>query len=223
MSVSESPILLIMRRLTLILAGKYSPKADEHCFTWCSQSVRGRYEEKEPWCRSICFRRVFEHEVQRLTSHFSRDSAFQLHAAAAATRDHQSQSQVHAGPSTSSSLASTTRASDERFPLPPEGQPSSALTADDSIVGGPRTRDVCYWQEGWYVWMTKNSWAVQERVEVMALDLEKQTEWMRVKEEERRAWAEQEREQAAQGQDQDGLDLGAEGEQERRHPYLVAS
>ncbi|KAH8115453.1 hypothetical protein DFH11DRAFT_1840844 [Phellopilus nigrolimitatus] len=138
--------------------GRYSPKIDERCFTWCSQSVRGRYENQDPWCRSLCIRRVFAHEVQQLTSHFSRDSVYHLRARGgkcAGTR-----SEVPA----------------------PAGRP--ARECDQGVR---------YWQEGWYIWMSKHRWAAQERLDLMMLDLEKQTNWIRMKESEEHAWAEQER------------------------------
>lgn len=220
-----------------------------------------------------------------MTSHFSRDAAFQLHAAAAATaRERQGRGYEEgndasgvaasgSGPTSTSSLVSSTHTTTtERYPLPPEGQPPSALSSSGSssgsssssssnssnsssdgsshhtvsgIVGGPGTRDVQYWEAGWYIWMTKNAWAVQERVEMMSLDLEKQTRWMRVKEAERREWAavqargmgdeemqngegegqgqQQQHQGQGQGQGEEGFEFGSEGEQDKTHPYLVAS
>ncbi|THH06970.1 hypothetical protein EW145_g3712 [Phellinidium pouzarii] len=146
--------------------GKFSPKTDERCFTWCSQSVRGRFEGRDPRCRSLCIRRVFEHEVKQLTTHFSLDSRSHVVNGAA-----------------------------NEYPLPPEGQPSSAII-DGAVGGVPGTRSaaegVRYWKEGWYIWMTKNRWAAQEKMDLMMFDLDKQTAWMRTKEQEERAWAEKE-------------------------------
>ncbi|KAI5117197.1 hypothetical protein M0805_004967 [Coniferiporia weirii] len=182
--------------------GKFSPKTDERCFTWCSQSVRGRHEGADPWCRSVCVRRVFAHEVRQLTSHFSNDAAAHRRAS------------LGVSPVASQSGAG---AGVVDHPLPPEGQPESAIV--DGIVGGPpalsspvssgsgsgsfnpprssgggeEAEGVRYWREGWYVWMTKNRWAAQERMDLMMLDLEKQTAWMRTKEQEERAWAEVQR------------------------------
>ncbi|KAH7926967.1 hypothetical protein BV22DRAFT_1061876 [Leucogyrophana mollusca] len=50
-------------------SGRYSPHADEHCFTYCSQSAYGRAKNQEPWCRSLCIRRVFTHEVKKVLAH----------------------------------------------------------------------------------------------------------------------------------------------------------
>lgn len=77
-------------------------------------------------------------------------------------------------------------------PLPPEGQPSAAIV--DGIIGGPNqdgrpsAQDVRFWQEGYYVWFTKNRWAAQEKLDLMMLDLAHQTNWIRAKEQEERAW-----------------------------------
>ncbi|EJD07955.1 uncharacterized protein FOMMEDRAFT_138040 [Fomitiporia mediterranea MF3/22] len=149
--------------------GKYSPKVDERCLTWCSQTVRGRNEGQDPWCRSVCIRRVFEHEVRQITSHFSHDAA------------HHSRTSTGKGPLL-------------KYPLPPEGQ--RGLFGDDTEhdggMGMGKERDEKYWEEGWYVWMTKSRWAAQEKMDLMMLDLEKQAEWVRMKEQEERAWAESE-------------------------------
>ena len=96
-----------------------------------------------------------------------------------------------------------------KYPLPPEGQPRH--TEDDSdfassshsnhpyspslsrtpAVADPNTR---YWEEGWYIWVTKNRWAVQEKIDLMMFDLEKQTAWQRSKEQDARAWADEDEE-----------------------------
>ena len=39
--------------------------------------------------------------------------------------------------------------------------------------------------------MTKSRWASQERIDLMMLDLDKQTQWLQAKEQEEQAWAEQ--------------------------------
>lgn len=85
---------------------------------------------------------------------------------------------------------------DLKFPLPPEGQPEGAVV--DGIVGGPNmdgrpsARDVRFWEEGWYIWMSRSRWATQEKMDLMLMDLERQTKWMRAKEFDQRAWFENE-------------------------------
>ena len=45
-------------------AGAHTPRVDERCFTYCSQTSAGRTQEAEPWCRSICLRNIRKHEVR---------------------------------------------------------------------------------------------------------------------------------------------------------------
>ncbi|KAF8633453.1 hypothetical protein AX17_004622 [Amanita inopinata Kibby_2008] len=130
--------------------GRFSPKADEWCLTYCSQSVNGRIHGKEPYCRSVCIRKVFPHEVRNII-------AFKTH------RD--------LGPDGKA-----------RYPLPLEGQPENI----PKLLGGkhnddadekPRQRkaeDTKYWEEGWYLWASKGRWAMQEKTEMMLMDLEQQ-------------------------------------------------
>lgn len=40
-----------------------SPQVDERCFIYCKQTSRGRARIDNPECRTICFRKVFGHEV----------------------------------------------------------------------------------------------------------------------------------------------------------------
>ncbi|KIJ65871.1 hypothetical protein HYDPIDRAFT_109932 [Hydnomerulius pinastri MD-312] len=44
-------------------SGKIPNSTDERCFTYCSQTARGRALGHPPTCRSICLRKVFPHEV----------------------------------------------------------------------------------------------------------------------------------------------------------------
>ncbi|OCB85814.1 hypothetical protein A7U60_g7166 [Sanghuangporus baumii] len=182
--------------------GKYSPKVDERCFTWCSQTARGRTDGQDAWCRSLCIRRVFEHEVRQLTSHFSHDAAH-----------HSRLSTPETSKATTSASENNRKSPELKYPLPPEGQrklfnfgvddesdddgdnsPSSrypsATTNSNSKGKEKQGREVKYWEEGWYVWMTKNRWAAQEKMDLMMLDLEKQAHWQKVKEQEEHAWTE---------------------------------
>ncbi|KAH7906809.1 hypothetical protein BJ138DRAFT_1071245 [Hygrophoropsis aurantiaca] len=43
----------------------HSPRIDEHCLTYCVQTVNGRLQNQEPSCRSLCIRRIFAHEVKK--------------------------------------------------------------------------------------------------------------------------------------------------------------
>ncbi|KAK0472309.1 hypothetical protein EDD18DRAFT_1231775 [Armillaria luteobubalina] len=48
--------------------GRFSPKTDEWCITYCTQTVKGRFNSQEPSCRSLCIRRIFAHEVRNIVS-----------------------------------------------------------------------------------------------------------------------------------------------------------
>ncbi|KAF9243116.1 hypothetical protein BU15DRAFT_43166, partial [Melanogaster broomeanus] len=43
--------------------GKVPNNIDERCFTYCSQTSRGRAERREPNCHTICLRKVYPHEL----------------------------------------------------------------------------------------------------------------------------------------------------------------
>lgn len=177
--------------------GQHSYKKDERCFSYCSQSVRGRVNGQEPWCRSICIRKVFPHEVRKI---------------------------LRVIESGSQGTIEKTVEVDVNIPLPPEGQRlPSWLTGrpnaadddaggdgfddldDDNLSGSGKgwkgiVNDVErearpavgagqkqqgaeteVWKQGWYVWMTKNKWAAQEKMDSMMSDLERQAEWGKVK------------------------------------------
>lgn len=181
--------------------GAHSYKTDERCFTYCSQTVRGRAQGQEPWCRSVCIRKVFPHEVRKVMRVFE---------------------------STPDGLLAKDVETDTKVPLPPEGQRlppwlTGKRRADDdigeddlddfddfdptasrgwkSIVNdvereGPVVRTGAkaqeaepeVWRAGWYIWMTKNKWAVQEKMDGMMTDLERQAEWSKMKQEVNQEW-----------------------------------
>ena len=83
------------------------------------------------------------------------------------------------------------------YPLPPEGQHSHDILGGALGEKNPNTSsDVKHWEEGWYLWFSKSRWAALERLDLMSWDLERQTSWMRLKEQRNKEWNEwQEREQ----------------------------
>jgi len=44
------------------------------------------------------------------------------------------------------------------------------------------------WKTGWYLWLTKNKWAAQEKMDGMMTDLERQAEWARMKHDVNQEW-----------------------------------
>ncbi|OAX43696.1 hypothetical protein K503DRAFT_680602 [Rhizopogon vinicolor AM-OR11-026] len=147
--------LLPRSRLNIIpiFAGKLSPQTDERCFSYCSQTTRGRTEGREPTCRSVCFRRVFAHEVRTAIAH---DEV----------------------------LRGKTPQKNHGYPLPPEGQPNP----DSLSSSSPKSVDIRYWEEGWYLWTSRSRWATQERLDLMMWDLDHQDHWQRHKDEVQKEW-----------------------------------
>ncbi|KAI1784335.1 hypothetical protein LXA43DRAFT_224708 [Ganoderma leucocontextum] len=180
--------------------GPYSPQVDERCFTYCSQSITGRIHGNDPWCRTICLRRVFSHEVSRVLSH------------------HRTQTVTHL-PGRKQPLVETKDEVETQpinHPLPPEGQryngwlamllhgrfglgpddddlhqQDHASEADSTLGSGHAhtQREIGYWQEGWYLWWSSSRWAAQEKLDLMRRDLEGQTEWQKLKDRRNDEWA----------------------------------
>ncbi|KAI0629073.1 hypothetical protein C8Q77DRAFT_1212880 [Trametes polyzona] len=165
--------------------GPFSHNVDERCLTFCSQTVTGRVQGHDPWCRSLCVRRVFLHEVTRVLSH------------------HQTQT-VHREPGKPPRVETTevVETAPVHHPLPPEGQRYSGWlhallgrTADSEsdpahrLSDAPGGDDLRYWKAGWYLWWSKSRWAAQERFDLMRRSLESQTEWQRLKERRNEEWA----------------------------------
>ncbi|RDX41421.1 hypothetical protein OH76DRAFT_1412160 [Lentinus brumalis] len=171
--------------------GSFSPQVDERCFTFCSQSISGRIHGQDPWCRSICFRRVFKHEVERVLAH------------------HRTQTLKHVpGKKPVLEVRDEVETAPVKHPLPPEGQRYSGwlamLLGDRFGHGGGNgagsgddhdheqahtQRETKYWQEGWYLWWSNSRWAVQEKLDLMRRDLEGQSEWQRLKDRRNDEWA----------------------------------
>lgn len=174
-----------------IPTGQYSPQVDERCFTYCSQNIAGRIQGNDPWCRTICFRRVFSHEVTRVLAH------------------HRSQTVTHVpGKRPIIETKDEVETAPVNHPLPPEGQKYSGwleMLLSDRFAGGDSEgphedethmvlpehgqRETKHWQEGWYLWWTNSRWAAQEKLDLMRRDLEGQTEWQRLKEKRNDEWA----------------------------------
>ncbi|KAH9856046.1 hypothetical protein C2E23DRAFT_866592 [Lenzites betulinus] len=165
--------------------GPFSPQVDERCLTFCSQSITGRIHGHDPWCRSLCLRRVFLHEVTRVLSH------------------HQSQS-VHQLPGRPPRIETTdvVETAPVHHPLPPEGQRYSGwlhallgrtLHGEPDPASGASEPvgmdDLRYWKAGWYLWWSRSRWAAQERMDLMRRSLDSQSEWQRLKERRNDEWA----------------------------------
>lgn len=148
--------------------GQAANMTDEHCLIYCRQTADHRKQGRKPICRTVCLRRVFKSEME---SSFS--------------------------------------SSEQDVPLPPEGQPQYTLldaeplpastsyspsTASDrnptlltkSPQGAESQRQQerpRIWQPGYYLWTSASSRAAQERIETMAMDIGREHDWIRKREE----------------------------------------
>ncbi len=160
-----------------ICTGRYSPQPDERCITYCSQSIRGRIDQAEPWCRSFCIRRVFDHEVRRTLATAGQTQRPLADAKYPLPPEGQPISEDHS----SSSQSSEGQEWDEEYQWTP--------SVSNNGVGPRNSR---YWKTGWYFWYSKSRWAAQEKMDLMMCDLAKQAEWQKYKDRMNAEWAEQE-------------------------------
>lgn len=157
---------------------RFSPRTDERCFTYCSQSASGRTQRQEPWCRSICIRRVFAHEVRKslLNAEHTMDNLV--------NKPHPKQA-----------IRATPTPETVKYPLPPEGQRADEVYEGFGQSDGGeryeqkiREKDAKYWEEGWYIWYSKSRWAAQEKVDLMMHDLPTQVGWWKHMAKQKEEW-----------------------------------
>ena len=127
--------------------GRFSPKSDEWCLTYCSQSISGRIHSKEPSCRSICLRKVFPHEVQNVLS-------FKRHE--------------NIGPDGKAKYPLPAEGQSVNLPRMLGG------ASNNDSEDRPKSSSTKYWDEGWYLWTGQSRWAVLQKTDMMMLDLQKQ-------------------------------------------------
>ena len=154
--------MLWPRPHTLARTGRMSQTSDERCLTYCSQSINGRVERRPPWCRTLCIRRVFAHEVRNVIG-ISRHRGALPDGTVKYPLPPEGQPRKAAGPSGDE----TTRSNPE----------SSSLVEREV----PPTQ-VQYWEEGWYLWCSRSPRTSVEHLRLMGLDLAAQMKLMEVKE-----------------------------------------
>lgn len=137
--------------------GIHSTNTDERCITYCSQTVAGRHFRRDPWCRSICIRKVFSHEVRNIIS-------IKTHS-------------------------NTTPDGRTKYPLPAEGQRPLPWWSGDGAEGDEKSsHQKKMWEEGLYVWVSKSRFGINEKLDLMTMNLEKQAKWEMVKEKRKKEW-----------------------------------
>jgi len=143
-------------RLSVPPRGHFSPATSERCFTYCSQSHFGRAHGNEPKCYTLCLRRIFNHEVNRVLTN------------------------VNHGPIIQSPTVTA------NIPLPQEANTTLAQYISDSPHEGvsdgstsspsPHPENTQrYWEEGYYVWLSRSRQAASEHLSHMKRDLFQQS------------------------------------------------
>ncbi|KAF8070771.1 hypothetical protein FPV67DRAFT_1624508 [Lyophyllum atratum] len=144
--------------------GRFSPKTDEWCISYCSQSVNGRFYGKEPLCRSVCIRKVFPHEVKNIIS-------FKTHR--------------NLDPEGKALYPLPSEGQPVNVPRILGGKP---VEDRDSPSKKSSPESVKHWDEGWYLWTTQSRLAIHEKTDSMMMDLERQQKVNKRYEERREVW-----------------------------------
>jgi len=124
-------------------------------------------EKEEPWCRSICIRRVFAHEVQNAIAQENHNNGIY-------------------------NRGNQTTLEHAKYPLPPEGQRADEVPGgdlqSDRYETKLREKGAKHWEEGWYLWYSKSRWAAQEKIDLMMHDLAVHSNWYRHMAQQKAEW-----------------------------------
>jgi len=131
--------------------------------TYCSQSVTGHIHGKEPYCRSLCVRKVFPHEVCNVI-------AFKQHK-----QVDQSGKAAYPLP-TEGQLAN--------LPHILGGEPPE----DDSNHKPQLRHNSKNWDKGLYLWTGKGPMAAHQKINSMSLDFEHQRQFVEMRQRRREMW-----------------------------------
>ncbi|XP_006461223.1 hypothetical protein AGABI2DRAFT_192757 [Agaricus bisporus var. bisporus H97] len=145
--------------------GQFSLQKDEWCVTYCSQSVTGRIHGKEPYCRSLCVRKVFPYEVKNILA-FKRHKALDSNGKAIYPLPAEGQA------------ANLPRMLGGRPPEDPE----------DSNYKHRAPEPPKSWDEGLYLWTGKGRLAAHEKMDSMSMDFERQRRVAAMREKRREVW-----------------------------------
>ncbi|KAJ7350440.1 hypothetical protein DFH08DRAFT_861464 [Mycena albidolilacea] len=144
--------------------GSFSTRNDQWCLTYCSQNVSGRIHSKAPWCRSVCIRKVFSHEVRNIL---------------------QFQSHHDIGPDGKARYPLPPEGQPLHLPRYLGGKP-----IEDPEHGRRAPEDTKFWDEGWYFWKTTNFLGVYSSISQMQNNLERQVRQEESKQTKRKQWLE---------------------------------
>ncbi|PPQ66305.1 hypothetical protein CVT24_007302 [Panaeolus cyanescens] len=133
--------------------GRFSPKTDEWCFTYCTQSISGRVHGKEPNCRTVCMRKVFPHEVRNILS-FQRHQSVSQDGKAKYPLPDEGQS--------------------ANLPRILGGTPPD-MSDDTTRPSTPPP--VNHWDEGWYLWAGQGFRNAVNRMQTMKMGLRTQQQF----------------------------------------------
>jgi len=142
--------------------GSFSTQNDQWCLTYCTQNVGGRIRNKAPWCRSVCLRKVFSHEVRNILQ-------FKNHK--------------NIGPDGKARYPLPEEGQPVNLPRYLGGKPS-----DDPEHGRKSPGDIKYWDEGWYLWKTNSFVGVYNSISLMPNNLEAQGMRESVRKANRQLW-----------------------------------
>jgi len=131
--------------------------------TYCSQSVTGRIHGKEPYCRSLCVRKVFPHEVRNVI-------AFKQHK--------------QVDPTGKAAYPLPTEGQPANLPRILGGNPPE----DDSNHKPQPLHNSKNWDKGLYFWTGQGPMAAHQKIDSMSLDFEQQRRVVEMRERRREVW-----------------------------------
>ncbi|KAJ3805059.1 hypothetical protein F5876DRAFT_52445 [Lentinula aff. lateritia] len=161
--------------------GRFSPKRDEWCLTYCTQSITGRIHAAQPSCTTICIRKVFEHEVRNVTGFKRHDMIVRKMAVYPLPAEGQPENvpRVLGG---AESLKS--------HPLSSITSSSSSPTLTPTTTTSTPTVKTRSWSPGYYLFTSTTIYGTFEHLASMSRDLPRQVARQKMMESMKREWVE---------------------------------
>ncbi|KAJ3896385.1 hypothetical protein GG344DRAFT_36763 [Lentinula edodes] len=160
--------------------GRFSPKRDEWCLTYCTQSITGRIHAAQPSCTTLCIRKVFEHEVRNVAGFKRHDMIVRKTAVYPLPAEGQPENVPRvlggAESSKSHSLSSTTS--------------SSSTTLIPTTTTSTPTVKTRSWSPGYYLFTSTTIYGTFEHLASMSRDLPRQVARQKMMESMKREWVE---------------------------------